>query len=86
ADKFGAELAACGVASTVSPLLEIELLPLDTGAFEGTQGLIATSRNGLRALAAGPALVEAVALPIYVVGPGTAELARALGFSKIIAG
>ncbi len=86
AEALGAELSLRGVASTVSPLLEIELLPPEPGAFEGVQGLVATSRNGLRALAQSPALAQAMTLPLYAVGPGTAELARSLGFTTIITG
>lgn len=58
----------------ISPLLRIEWLgPLPDGAFDG---LIFTSRNGVRAyLALGGPL-----LPCYCVGPGTADEARAAGF------
>ncbi|MGR3454923.1 uroporphyrinogen-III synthase [Pseudooceanicola sp.] len=59
----------------ISPLLRIEVLgPLPDGAFDG---LIFTSRNGVRAyLALGGPL-----LPCYCVGPGTAAEARAAGMT-----
>jgi uroporphyrinogen-III synthase len=40
----------------------------------------------LRALAASTALAQALKLPLFAVGPGTAELARSLGFRTVIAG
>lgn len=40
----------------------------------------------MRALADSPALQEARTLPLFAVGPGTAELARNLGFEAIKAG
>lgn len=86
ADKLATELSQRGVASTVSPLLEIELLPPDAQALAGAQGLIATSRNGLKALALSAAHHQALALPLFAVGPGTAELARSLRISNIVTG
>jgi len=53
---------------------------------DGIQAIIATSRNALRALAAAPQRNAAIALPVYVVGPGSEELAREIGFSRITAG
>ena len=50
---------------------------------KGAQAVVATSRNGLRALAESPARPAALKLPIFAVGPGTAELARALGFARV---
>ncbi len=57
-------------------------------SLEGVQGLIATSRNGLRGLAralagAPAALSRARSLPLFVVGPATAALARTWGFARI---
>jgi uroporphyrinogen-III synthase len=86
ASETSAQLEALGHDVTVEPLLQIEPLPIDADAFEGAQALIATSRNGVRALAASKALPAALELPIFTVGPGTAELARAQGFQRIIEG
>ncbi len=86
ASTLKVQLEALGHAVTVEPLLQIELMPIEAGAFEGVQALVATSGNGLRALAESPARPAALKLPIFVVGPGTAELARAFGFARIIQG
>ena len=81
ASETRAQLEALGHDVSVEPLLRIEPLPIDAGAFEGAQALIATSRNGLRALAASErAAPRRSSIPIFTVGPGTAELARAQGF------
>ncbi len=86
ASETSAQLKALGHDVTVEPLLRIESLPIDAGTFDGAQALIATSRNGVRALAAGSTLDTARTLPIFTVGPGTAELARAQGFQRIVEG
>ncbi len=52
----------------------------------GVQGLIATSRNGLKALVAGSQLSQAISLPLYAVGPATAEMAREFGFKNVVVG
>ena len=71
---------------TVEPLLAIEPMPIDSGALAGARGVIATSRNGLRALVQSAALAQAMKLPIFAVGSATSELARELGFWHVIAG
>jgi uroporphyrinogen-III synthase len=81
-----AQLEALGHQVTVEPLLKIEQLPIANDVLAGIAGLIATSRNGLRALAASAALDAARELPLIAVGPGTAQLARELGFGRIIQG
>jgi len=86
ASELKVRLESLGHTVTVEPLLQIEFMPLKAGAFKSAQALIATSRNGLRALAASPVRPHALKLPIFVVGPGTAELARTLGFARIIEG
>jgi uroporphyrinogen-III synthase len=86
ASELKVQLEALGHTVTVEPLLQIEFMPLKAGSFKSAQALIATSRNGLRALAASPVRPHALKLPIFVVGPGTAELARTLGFQRIIEG
>jgi len=86
AAELKAELKARGHEVTVEPLFRIEPVPIDAEAFDGARAVIATSRNGLRALAASGALPAALKLPIFTVGPATAELARELGFQRVIAG
>lgn len=79
-----AQLEAAGHEVTLDALLQIEPLTVDPADFDGAQALIATSRNALRAL--GPSLDAALRLPVFTVGLGTAELARALGFERVVAG
>ncbi len=86
AAELKAALEAQGHEVTVEPLLTIEAIRVEASAFDGAKGVIATSRNSLRALAAGEALARAAKLPVFAVGPATAELARELGFQGITAG
>ena len=81
-----AQLEALGHQVSVEPMLRIEHLPIAGDALAGVAGVIVTSRNALRALAAGPALAAALKLPMFTVGPGTAELARKLKFERVVAG
>jgi len=78
-------IAARGHQPVLAPLLEIEFckasLPL-----AGAQGVVVTSRNALRALAAHPDLGAALRLPLYAVGDATAEAALELGFAEVTAG
>jgi uroporphyrinogen-III synthase len=83
---FKAKLIALGHEVVVDPLLVVRFDGGDDIEITGAQALIATSRNGLRALAAGPAFAEAKALPVYCVGPGTAETAKAIGLGRIVKG
>jgi uroporphyrinogen-III synthase len=85
AADFAQQLQAWGHRVSIAPMLDMSF----TGAplsFGGVQAIVATSRNALRALAAGPYLTEATRLPLFVVGPGSAALARETGFTRIIAG
>jgi len=73
-------LEARGLEVQLEPLLDIVLrqgiaLPLD-----GVQGFLATSANGVRALAANGAPRD---LPLWAVGAATADCAKALGFSIV---
>lgn len=52
--------------------------------FDGLQGIVATSSNGLRAVAPFPE--AALRLPLYAVGPATAAVGRALGFQRVYEG
>lgn len=80
-------LEAMGHRVSLAPMITIdycaELLELS-----GSAALIATSRNGLRALTGqgAPLPTRILALPVFVVGPGTAALARSLGFTSVIEG
>ncbi len=84
--RMKAQLEATGHHVTLDPLLQIEPASIDASAFEGAQALIATSRNGLRALGRSPALGAALKLPVFTVGSGTAAIARELGFERVLEG
>ncbi|MGE0697610.1 MAG: uroporphyrinogen-III synthase [Hyphomicrobiaceae bacterium] len=75
-----------GHEAIAAPLVSFVPLGLDAEALEGVTGLIATSRNALRALVGAEALEQARALTVYAVGAATAEEARRMGFSRIIRG
>ena len=82
-----AQLIGMGHEVLIEPLLQVLFPLLQPGDIdlEEAQALVATSRNGVRALAQSPFLSAAVGLPIYCVGPGTAATARALGFEIVLA-
>lgn len=82
--KTRVEELGCRV--TLAPLMRIVFNAIPIELIADATGLIATSRNALTALAASPALVLAAKLPLYVVGPGTAEVARRMGFKTILEG
>ncbi|MBN9266058.1 MAG: uroporphyrinogen-III synthase [Hyphomicrobium sp.] len=75
-----------GHEAVAEPLMEAELMPEAIDDLEGVTALIATSRNALRALSQSPYLHDAVAIPLFAVGRGTAEEARHLGFERIAVG
>jgi uroporphyrinogen-III synthase len=79
-------LSSRGHEAVVAPLLVIEFLSRVSLQLDGAQGLIATSRNALRALAAHPEIGEALKLPLFAVGEGTARQAQELGFADVTIG
>jgi uroporphyrinogen-III synthase len=86
ADEIKIRLVALGHKVSLAPLLDIEFEPIEATALSDATAIIATSRNGLRALRASPVCAEARKLVLFAVGPATAQLARELGFIDIIAG
>jgi uroporphyrinogen-III synthase len=86
AEPFKSRLEEFGCRVTLAPLIETVPNAIREEILEGATALIATSRNALAALSASPALPSAVKLPIYVVGPGTAAIARNIGFKQVIEG
>ncbi len=82
AEAFAEALTARGHEALIEPLLEITLaeasaLPSELDAF---QALLVTSANGLRAFAA---LTDRRDLPVFAVGPASAEAAAAAGFARV---
>jgi uroporphyrinogen-III synthase len=84
--KLKAALERLGHEATVEPLLQVEPQTNVALELDGVQALIATSRNGVRALKSHLSLALARTLPMFAVGKATAEEARALGFETVITG
>lgn len=84
--KLRAALEERGHEATVEPLLTVSFDGADPVDLEGVQALIATSRNGIRALRSHRQLAEARRLPLFAVGRATAQEARAIGFETVITG
>src|SRR5215813_12527695 len=87
ATRLKARLEELGLEATIDPLVNITFNKADEIELSEAQALIATSRNGLRALAARSEVLEiARKLPAFTVGDATAADARALGFEVVLAG
>lgn len=94
AADMATSLEQLGVEVFVSPLLSVVYEDIAPETLSNAGGLIATSRNGLKALAwsmardqaSTPTLAKVLERPIFTVGPATSALARDLGFLNIIEG
>lgn len=80
AEETAARLAALGHDAIIAPLLDIDFrggpeIPLD-----GIQAILATSANGIRALAR---RTERRDVPVLAVGEQSADAARRLGFTTV---
>jgi len=83
-ERTAATLRALGHDVAFAPMLRIEPVPgADLGA-PPWAGVLLTSANGARALAAHPRLAELRALPVVAVGRTSADVARAAGFSDVV--
>ena len=82
-ESVAARLAGLGHEAIVAPLIEIELLDGVELSLAGVQALLATSSNGVRALAAHREAAAALNLPLFAVGDATARMARAAGFEAV---
>jgi uroporphyrinogen-III synthase len=80
ATSFAEVLGRLGHEAIVAPLLEIHAHPGPEIVLDGVQAVLATSANGVRALAARTARRD---ITVYAVGPQTAAEAQALGFSSV---
>ena len=69
-----------GHAAIVAPLLEIEFIDGPEIALDGVSAVLATSSNGIRALARRSARRD---VAVFAVGSRTAETARAEGFADV---
>lgn len=72
-----------GFAPLLAPLLRFEALPLADTADATYSGVIITSANAVRAVAAQPVLSRLTKLKLFAVGEQTAATAREAGFTKI---
>lgn len=73
-------LRARGHVPIIAPLMEVEVREGPAIALDGVQALLATSANGVRALAR---RAERRDVPVYAVGPQTAEAAQSAGFKTV---
>ena len=80
AERTAALLEARGHYVLVAPLLEIRFADGPEIAFDGVQAILATSANGVRALARRSTRRD---VPVFAVGPQTAEAARSAGFDPV---
>jgi uroporphyrinogen-III synthase len=81
ATSIAEELAARGHTALVAPVMEIRLREGEPLELEGVQAILATSANGIRAMARRS---ERRDLPVYAVGPQTSEAAREAGFENVL--
>ncbi len=80
AEALAATLKQLGHTTLVAPLMEVQIHDGPPLVLDGVQGVLATSANGVRALARRSVQRD---IPIYAVGPQTAEAARRAGFTFV---
>lgn len=80
AQPLAGALAARGFAVIIEPLLEIVPVTGPVLSFADLQGVLATSANGVRALAANTPRRD---LPLWAVGEASAREALRLGFTRV---
>lgn len=81
--RMAAKLERLGHTPLIHPLAEVHFPALPRLSLANIQALIVTSRNGLRGLSKNAVSAEALALPVFCVGEGTASLAEEFGFETI---
>ncbi|MGI9406875.1 MAG: uroporphyrinogen-III synthase [Hyphomicrobiaceae bacterium] len=86
ASQQAEELLARGHQPIISPMLSVTLLDPELDAGGNPAALAVTSRNALKALELYPPPEALKTKPLFCVGPGTAQMARELGFAAVIAG
>ncbi|MGD0143174.1 MAG: uroporphyrinogen-III synthase [Rhizomicrobium sp.] len=80
AEETAAKLVACGHTALVAPLIEIRFLDGPEISLEGIQAVLATSSNGVQALARRTKRRD---VPLFAVGAQTARAARDAGFARV---
>jgi uroporphyrinogen-III synthase len=78
--KIAALLKARGLEPVVAPLLEVRFHHRPEISLDGVQAVLATSANGVRALAQRTNRRD---VPIFAVGPQTEQEARSHGFASV---
>ena len=78
--EIAKRLAAMGHEALLAPLLRIEFLAGPPLSLDDVQAILATSANGVRALARRTSVRD---LPLFAVGPQTAAAAQEAGFVRI---
>lgn len=86
AEPMKSRIEELGCEVMLAPLMDTVANDVPTEAFAGGDAIVATSRNALAALAPSPVLPALARLPIYVVGPATAAVAKDMGFVEIVEG
>jgi uroporphyrinogen-III synthase len=84
--KLKGVLEQRGHEAVVEPLLAVSFDDCDAIDLDGVTGLIATSRNGLRALRQADLVRLARGLTVFAVGAATADEARRMGFQTVVKG
>lgn len=80
AEPLARELRARGIDTLIQPMMTVETVPGPSIDVGGVQAVLATSANGVRALAT---RCENRSLPLFAVGDATARTATALGFEHV---
>lgn len=84
ANRLAEALNKAGVEPFVWPLLDVDFPCPDLGQLpDDVQALIVTSRNGIRGAAETSFPTGWLEIPVFVVGDGTATLARGFGFRDV---
>ena len=81
-----AALETAGLEAVVSPLMTINFEPVEDLGPGHVQAIIVTSRNAVRSLAKSPVLQGLIDLPVFAVGPRSAQDAHDLGFHGVMEG
>lgn len=76
-------LRARGFEVVLAPMLVFQSLPFRHDSSAKYRGVILSSTNAIRAIAAHPMLAQLQALPVFAVGATTAQAARDAGFRDV---
>lgn len=80
AGEFAAALEGIGIESLIEPMMTIAFDKAARVPLDGVQAVLATSKNGVRALAGATTRRD---VPLYAVGGATGEAAGAAGFAHV---